>query len=291
MINLKRISTVAVVTAIATMSSFTNINSAKAATFEYEDRQENIFFDRFDISLTADKNPISNPEYKIDNLWESYGVKMRTNLADKKLWLYDSYCKPGGGTSFNGFSNTCTGGDKDLATGKGSYTKNGSLYDYESPGQGKVLIIQENGNQTPDDNGSGGKIILDFTDKNNGVLFQELGFLDFDENKEIKFNFTFIDDSKQTLTFNGDDRSNPMAELLSTDHNGNELIGDNSQWKFKFDFDKRVTKAKVILPGSGAITYFKYERKTKRRVPEPTSALGVVVGLFGGVSLIKRKGK
>ena len=92
---------------------------------------------------------------------------------------YNSNCisknNPNKAVSLDGFTNKCTGGDKDLATGKGKYKKNGKWYTYESEAQGQVLIVQEN-NNSPDDLAGGAKITFDFTDEL-GVNFHDIGLL------------------------------------------------------------------------------------------------------------------
>ena len=152
---------------------------------EYITVHQDVLID-FDENVGVGKNPLKGGP-KLDNLWSSYGLKMDSDV--KELWLYESNCKPGNGTSENGFTNKCTGGDPDLATGKGEYDD----ITYDSPEQGKVLIIQENKGK-PDDyanRSNPGTISFKFTDKL-GVDFNNIGLLDFDDPGQPFFNFTFL---------------------------------------------------------------------------------------------------
>ncbi|MEL7243867.1 MAG: hypothetical protein AAGM40_16260, partial [Cyanobacteria bacterium J06573_2] len=83
-------------------------------------------FDEVNVGLEAEDNPLYGGQ-KINNLWSDYGLNMSSSVNE--LWLYDSDCE----------GKSCTGGDPDLATGKG---RNGNIK-YDSPEQGNVLIIQE----------------------------------------------------------------------------------------------------------------------------------------------------
>ena len=80
----------------------------------------------------------------------------------------------------------------------------------------------------------------------------------------------------------------PMVTLLSKDWDGNALKGDNSLREYKFDFSQNIKKLDITLPGSGAVTYVDYERTIKRKVPEPTSIIGLFLGT-AAVATIKRK--
>jgi len=86
---------------------------------------------------------------------------------------------------------------------------------------------------------------------------------------------------------------------LSTDWDGNKYVtGDNSLREYNFNFgDKRVTQFNITLPGSGAVTGLNYYRQVKtlkmatRKVPEPTSILGLVAVSAVVGSSLKRKYK
>lgn len=269
--------------ACGTLSTI-NIDSARAASM-YQNVDVTIDFDE---QVGVGSNPLTGGP-KLDKLWAGYGLEM--DSSKKELWLYDSNCKPtAGGVSKNGFTNVCTGGDEDLATGKGKYKKNGKWIKYKTPEQGKVLIIQEN-NGSPDDLAGGGIISFDFTDKK-GVLFDHIGLLDFDDPGVPEFSFTFLDGTTETLQFDTEaDNNDPNVTLLSKKWNNKSLTGDNSLRDYKFDFSKRVQKLDISLPGSGAISYLKYQREEKRKIPESTSAFGLLFGTIGTASVLKRKRK
>ncbi|MGB3760690.1 MAG: PEP-CTERM sorting domain-containing protein [Rivularia sp. (in: cyanobacteria)] len=280
MLNLKKLSILSAGTLIAALGCFGN-NSAQAASMknEYIEVQKNIVVD-FDENVGVASNPLTGGP-KLDKLWADYGLEM--DSSRKELWLYDSNCKAKNGISENGFTNKCTGGDEDLATGKGKY---GNI-EYDSPEQSKVLIIQEN-NGAPDDQAGGGTISFNFTDEK-GVDFNNIGLLDFDDPGVPTFNFTFLDNSTQQFKFGEDaDENDPMVTLLSKDWQGKALKGNNSLREYKFDFSKNIKQLDIILPGSGAVTYLDYERTIKRKVPEPTSILGLFLGSVA-VASIKRK--
>jgi hypothetical protein len=240
----------------------------------------------FDENVGVGSNPRTGGP-KLDNLWANYGLTM--DSSTKELWLYNSSCKPNNGESTDNFSTICTGDDPDLATGKGRYKKGGKWYEYDSPVQNNVLIIQENNQNSPDDNTRGGKITFNFTDED-GVFFKNIGMLDFDESSDPKFKFTFLDNTFQEFTFGKDaDENDSRVTLLSQTWDGKPLKKDNSLRDYQFNLDN-VKKLEVTLPGSGAVTYLNYERNSeRRRVPESTPVLGLVIGAFGIGSFFKRK--
>ncbi len=290
MLNLKKSSIIFAGTLITCLSSL-GINSAEAASMkdEYITVHKDVIVD-FDENVGVGKNPLKRGP-KLDQLWSDYGLEMDSSV--KELWLYDSNCRPKAkgkpkGLSKNGFTNICTGDDPDLATGKGKYKdKHGKWIKYDSPEQGKVLIIQEN-KKAPDDKAGGGTISFKFTDEK-GVDFNNIGLLDFDDPGKPIFNFTFFDDTTQQFQFGLDaDKNDPRVTLLSKDWKGNALKGDNSLRNYEFDFSKNVKQLDISLPGSGAVTYLDYQRKLRRKVPEPTSILGL---FFGSVVIasVKRK--
>ncbi|MDJ0619476.1 MAG: PEP-CTERM sorting domain-containing protein [Calothrix sp. MO_192.B10] len=280
--HLKKLSIAAAI-AVTTTIGTVSLNPSGAAAVNFTGKIK-VDFDE-NVGDTS-KNPLDGGQ-ELDNLWADYGLKMDAQKWDKKnkkyekaeLWLYNSNCiAPGEAESTNKFTEPCTGGDRDLATGKGKYKKNGKWYKYNSDPQEKVLIIQEHGGD-PDD-AVRGIITFDFTDEL-GVDFHEIGLLDLDEPEHPKFKFYFANGTESELLDSND--SEVDVTLLSTKWNGNPLKKDNSLRKYNFNF-KDVKKLEVSLPGSGAVTHLKYTR-----VPEPTSALGLLVGAFGMVSFIKRK--
>ncbi|MDJ0674756.1 MAG: PEP-CTERM sorting domain-containing protein [Calothrix sp. MO_167.B42] len=276
-----RLKKLSIATAIAVTTTVGNIglNPGQAAAANFVSEPTHI---NFDENVGVGDNPLDGGP-KLDNLWSDYGLNMDSNK--KELWLYDSSCKPGNGVSEDGFENKCTGGDRDLATGKGSYKKNGQDYTYDSEAQGQVLIVQEN-DGAPDDLAGGATITFDFTDEL-GVDFHDISLLDFDEPNDPVFKFTFLDGTVEELSFGEDaDENDDRVTLLSQTWDGDPLKKDNSLRKYEFDFDKDVTKLELTLPGSGAVTNLNYTRK--RRVPEPSSMLGLLVGAFGVVSVVKR---
>ncbi|MGB3654438.1 MAG: PEP-CTERM sorting domain-containing protein [Rivularia sp. (in: cyanobacteria)] len=269
----------------------------------------------FDENVGVGSNPFKTEGGgpKLDNLWSDYGLKMDSSV--KELWLYDSDCE----------GKTCTGDDPDLATGKGE-NKNGK---YKSPEQGKLLIIQENNTNEADDYApkneteKPGTITFDFTD-DTGVLFDSIGLLDFDDPGDPIFSAVFADGTTTgDFTYNsnffkergGQDRKVKtkadnifevknnkkdktyisQMKLLSTNWEESEYVeGNNSLREYDFDFNgKKVTQFNLTLPGSGAITGLNYYREAqkpvKRKVPEPTSILGLVAMGTVVASSLKRK--
>ncbi|AFY58864.1 PEP-CTERM putative exosortase interaction domain-containing protein [Rivularia sp. PCC 7116] len=171
----------------------------------------------------------------------------------------------------------------DLNNNKNTYVKNNETKNYDL---------------RPDDN-VGGTITFDFTD-DVGVLFDSIGLLDFDETKQPKFNAFFADGTKTGNFWLGSNKGNKYidsVDLLSTNLDGTkEVKDDNSLREYKFDFsDKKVTKFQIKLPGSGAITGLNYYREDTpdfaRKVPEPTSILGLAAMSALAASSLKRKRK
>ena len=273
--HLKKLSIAAAI-AVTTTVGNVGLNTDKAAAVNFISEPTHINFDE-NVGVGDNPRKRNNPGPKLDYLWADYGLNM--DSSRKELWLYNSSCDPNKSFENGG----CAGGDQDLATGEGEYDG----YTYNSEAQGQVLIIQENRSNEADDHaGSRSTITFDFTDEL-GVDFHDIGLLDFDDPGEPTFKFTFLNGTFEELSFGEDaDDSDDRVTLLSTDGDGNALKGDNSLRKYDFNFEN-VKKLEVTLPGSGAVTHLNYTRK--RRVPEPTSALGLLVGAFGMVSVIKRK--
>ena len=136
---------------------------------------------------------------------------------------------------------------------------------------------------------------FDFTDEK-GVIFDSIGLLDFDEHKtgKIEFGVKFVNDNQFT-TFGVGDNFVSSLDILSTDWDGKEILNDNSLREYNFDFGgQKVSEFYIDLPGSGAITELSYYRETKkfaRKVPEPTSILGLAAISGLAASSLKRKRK
>ena len=277
-----------------------------------EDKEVNINFDekvfeknngdKVKVRLGNNSNPFLRARNEIDKLWkDDYGFEMSSDR--KKLWLYNSNCKPG---------QNCTGGDPDLATGKGEYIDKGKTIKYDTDKQGRVLIIQENETGRPDDN-IGGTIKFNFTDEL-GVDFNSIGLLDLDEHKLPQFQVKFFGEDNLTNWFQSDaksqnvsttsagntetltlENSNYITEMTRQRGTKNSVKTDeNSLREYNFDFgDKRITEFHVKLSGSGAVTGFNYARRglkfAKKKVPEPTSILGLVAVSGLVASSLKRK--
>ncbi|GEM_PF-2109427 len=284
-------------------------NPAQAANF----KKVNI---NFDENVGVGNNPL-NGGTKLDELWEQdYGLRMDSNR--KELWLYDSDCE----------GSSCTGDDPDLGTGKG---QNGNLkYKSPEEGKVLIIQENKGEADDYANRKKRGTITFDFTDQV-GVLFNSIKLLDFDDPGDPIFSAVFADGSSTgNFTYNtnffneidvkNNDRTKPKnkkrdnkfvlkdnnpdssyiseMKILSTSWDGNEYVTrDNSLREYKFDFSgKKVTQFNLTLPGSGAITGLNYARlKNKfnfaKKVPEPTSILGLVGVSAAVASSLKRKRK
>ncbi|MEO1377789.1 MAG: PEP-CTERM sorting domain-containing protein [Cyanobacteria bacterium J06635_10] len=263
--------------------------------------------DKVKVRLGNNSNPFLRTKNEIEKLWENdYGLEMSSTRKDgneSKLWLYQTNCKPG--------ENCTNNNDPDLATGEGEYIDKGKTIKYNTDKQGRVLIIQENETGRPDDN-VGGTIKFNFTDEL-GVDFNSIGLLDLDEHKLPEFQVKFFGEDNLTNWFKFDERnrnvsttsegntetltlgnSNYITEMTRQRGTKNGVKTDeNSLREYNFDFgDKRITEFHVKLSGSGAVTGFNYARrelKFAKRVPEPTSILGLVAVSGLVASSLKRK--
>lgn len=241
-------------------------------------------------------------------LFTGDGVSISTtNSHNNALVLFNSNCDPKYGNyssiynNYNGqFSNNCTGGDRDLATG--SY--------FGSDPQGNVLILHEDNKDVPrtnpDDTYKGGNFVFDFNDEN-GVLFEEISLLDFDDAGKPSFTFELVDGTLLTYDFPATadgvvfdnlytGANQPIVTLETPNFSGN-----NSLRTYKFNKDtigydlEQVKKLEVSIPSSGAVTYFKYKRDYELEeppieIPEPTSALSLLtLGSLGLVGMSKKK--
>lgn len=103
---------------------------------------------------------------------------------------------------------------------------------------GNILIIQEEGCDSPDDNERGGMIVFDFFEP--AELVYEMGFLDIEE-EESTVTISHLSNSGMTMTTVFDLRN----------------LGDNSKQVLDINIDN-VTQIKVTLGGSGAVTFIDF---------------------------------
>ncbi|MEM6502561.1 MAG: PEP-CTERM sorting domain-containing protein [Cyanobacteria bacterium P01_C01_bin.89] len=266
-----------------------------------------INFDEGLAGTPGDKTRITN-QYEKD-----YGVTFSSKNnrnVDYGLVLYDTECisrRKGGkdSISLNGFqNNVCSGKDEDLATGRGKYGN----YDYDTPLQGNVLILQENKDYgDPDDDAKGGQVTLNFnTDVNsqnlsfiNGITLEKFGFVDLDEamlrNKKLSFVFEYVDPDRSSFVIDKNNYDNFIEEvILSTDWDGDELDGDNSLREYTFnndngDFDAIKNITVEYHQVSGAIAYVEYDGTPPVEVPEPGMLMGLGAFALGAFKLRRRK--
>ncbi len=250
-----------------------------------------------DFDNLVNGNPL-DPGTVITNQWQdSMGVSIQ-ETSGKDLTLFNSNCDPGY-SGYSGFTNSCSGGDPDLATG-------GSLGTQE---ESNVLIIQENNNNTnrakdqdgnyitPDDDGNGGVIEFSFDDT---VKLDKLGFLDFDwgelnANDYLKLIAYKADGTTvEQVFFDANTPSTSpfiLANPIYADHNENNDL-DNSVWEVDLAGIENVERFEVQYKGiSGAIselTYQKFMAKPKVRVPEPSS-IAALAFIGGGMFLSRRR--
>ncbi|NEO73300.1 PEP-CTERM sorting domain-containing protein [Moorena sp. SIO3H5] len=196
----------------------------------------------------------------IGKQWEKWGVKITSNTgSNHPLRLFNSNCGPD-------FGITCSGGDDDLATGASFGTKP----------QGNVLIINETKNEEPDDWAGGGIISFVF---DQAVSVDYVKLLDIDESPKNKNGYVkaFLEDGTKVK----------KSLKLGTD---NSL----STYDFSDLPEYSVTKLDIKLPGSGAVSGIKFRDfpdppKSSKKVPEPTSILGLLMlGAMGAGSVFKR---
>ncbi|NJL85696.1 MAG: hypothetical protein HC886_06495 [Leptolyngbyaceae cyanobacterium SM1_1_3] len=250
---------------------------------------------------------------RITDQWkQTHGVTFDTNRP-YGLLLYDTACKGKNGKngySANDFTDTCTGGDPDLATGKGAYKNGRSWYGYDTPEQGNVLIIQENKGNTPDDFGSGGKVFIDFDLEKfaSGITFDKFGFVDLDEavirNQKLNFTFSYAD-GRDDFTINNDNYEAYITDSVlskqwdfENDTTGGPLEGDNSLREYTFNNSKgefdRIQRIMVNYQGaSGAIASFDYSEtgasEDTTDIPEPGAVVALGLFALGTVRTLKKQ--
>ncbi|MDY6899182.1 MAG: PEP-CTERM sorting domain-containing protein [Cyanobacteriota bacterium] len=296
-------------------------NPAQAASFS---KEVNINFDEnVGVSLDAKDNPLKAGNSSINELWKDYGLTMDSTV--KALWLYDSNCEADSCTGGDEDLGTGKGKNKhgkykspeqgkvlivqendsneadDYGKGKNTIKfdftdKAGVLFDsiglldFDEAKQPTFFAKFADGTDTS--NMSNVKDSEGF--KYNKNWFQEIDAdnNDGDNKRDKKLdNYFGIKDGKENETYISE------MKLLSTNWNGKRYVkNDNSLREYKFDFgDKRVTEFSITLPGSGAITGLNYYRETPkklaRKVPEPTSILGLVAISGLAASSLKKKRK
>ncbi|NET45611.1 PEP-CTERM sorting domain-containing protein [Okeania sp. SIO2B3] len=267
----------------------------------------------------------------IDDEWtDSMGVTISSG-TNKVVTLLNSSCNPGysdyetEGDPITGNCNVTTdgntNGDPDLATG-------GSL---DTETRGNVLIVQENDrvadsnnniNETPDDNRSGGVIQFEFDED---VFLKHIEFLDYDYTDANKITLQAKDENGRNLlgvdgfeialenleggiiSLNNlgladkqgydesyaESNSSRHATYFQATHDESVEL-DNSVWDFYFGNGglEGVRFLEVDFGGtSGAIselTYKKFTAKKKIRVPEPGS-IAALAFIGGGMFLSRRR--
>ena len=163
----------------------------------------------------------------VDIEWASWGVHVTSNnQASHPAMIFDSAAPTGGDTDL-GTPNQAFGGP-----GVGNGGSNNAPGRNATP-MGKVLIVQENSTNTPDDNANGGSLIFTF---DYGVNIDDVQIVD-------------IDDTRRPV------RSKPIvmwrgATLLTT---GKMLgLGDNSVQTVSISA-AGVRRLEVNFPASGAV--------------------------------------
>lgn len=102
---------------------------------------------------------------------------------------------------------------------------------------GNVLIVQEEGVEVPDDSGTGGEIVFDFSIQ--ATTVDEMGFLDIeDETRVVVTHLTKQGDQMETV-----------FDL--------PLLGDNSKQTLEI-YLEHVTEIRVVMSKSGAVTFVSF---------------------------------
>ncbi|NEP81199.1 MAG: PEP-CTERM sorting domain-containing protein [Okeania sp. SIO3B3] len=305
---------------LATIAVAASVTSAGAITLD---------FDQDSNGNALKAGTIVNGRQSYDsgiNPWS--GVKIRRiGSRDHGVSLFNSNCKPNQRkySGYTGFTNNCTGGDTDLATG-------GSL---NTQARGNVLIAQDSGRQNinngkfsdPGDQGNGSTIKFNFDED---VTLGNIEFLDFDKTdankikltaKDVDNNilaeYTFsrrngkvIDNTTGTEFVNSVRETNvdraftgemltgvPYVEYFLADNGIEDEPFENSVWDFYFGEELgQVRSLEVNFNGiSGAISEISYEEtyqdflsEPKVRVPEPGS-IAALAFIGGGMFLSRRR--
>ncbi|NEN92484.1 MAG: PEP-CTERM sorting domain-containing protein [Okeania sp. SIO3H1] len=305
---------------LATIAVAASVTSAGAITLD---------FDQDSNGNALEAGTIVNGKQSYDsgiNPWSGVEIR-RIGIESKGITLFNSNCKPNHNkySGYSGYTNNCTGGDKDLATG-------GSL---NTQARGNVLIAQDSGRQTrtngkfsdPGDQGNGSTIKFTFDEE---VALGNIEFLDFDKTDANKIKLTARDTDDEIIaeyTFsrqNGKVIDNVTGEVFEnsvrdTDvdeaFTGEMLTGvpyveyflanngiahepfENSVWDFYFGEELgQVKSLEVNFNGiSGAISELNYEKmysdflsEPKVRVPEPGS-IAALAFIGGGMFLSRRR--
>ncbi|MEO1239582.1 MAG: VPLPA-CTERM sorting domain-containing protein [Pseudomonadota bacterium] len=176
----------------------------------------------------------------------------------KTLGLFNSNCDGNGSTQFGV---ACTGDDPDLATGTA----------FGTDPQALVLIIEENpGNGTPDDDRRGGTISFNFAQ---AVVMNAITLLDLDRDfTNMMFTFFFEGGGSTTTGLPGD------VTLLGSE------TKDNSLRRYVFGDMGAITGFDLKTTDSGAVASLEV-------TPVPLPAAGwLLIGGLGGLVAMKRRG-
>lgn len=223
---------------------------------------------------TIDGTKYSTKIGNIGDIWGEYGITINAlandGIAANKapLGLFNSACKPKGGTSDSGFTANCEigrHGDNDLATGKGSY-KNSTI-NYDTLDQGNLLIFEENeGNGTPDDTAKGGTFLFN---------------IDADKQWTID-QIAIVDDAQGQITYTYRDGTQSSEDI--------SIAGENELKFFSAAENKAISQVAVQFDNSGGIggLRFREVQPPIPRVPEPASVVGLLV-VGGLASRLRRR--
>lgn len=235
--------------------------------------------------LDSNGQEINNTSYattnaNIGDIWQSIGLKITVSNSNQPLGLFNSECKPKGGTSNNGFTTLCNSssgnGDPDLATGDGKY---GSIT-YNTPLQGNLLILEETpGTGKPDDDGGGGTITFQF-DEDIIATFKDITFVD-DASGSVQLNFKDGTSSAiQDFAVQDTDQTMPDSLAENEVENLTDLVSINQT--------KSLNSVDVNFDGSGgisAIAFTKYQRERTAVPFEAETTFGVLIA--GGYGLFR----
>lgn len=309
----------------AQAANTTNDKYVEVKKLVTENQKVNITFDE---NVGVGSNPLYGGT-QLDNLWSNYGLKLDSSLkkgGKSELWLYDSNCE--GKTCTGNDPDLATGKGQNGTLKYKSPNQGKVLIIQEDNGKNNLQPDDYADRNNPGTikfdfheftNGVGVLFnsisLLDFDDPGDPI-FSAI-FADGTSTGNFIYNTNFfteidVENNDKTATINKktdnkfvvkDSNANSTyiseMKLLSTDWDGNKYVtGDNSLREYNFNFgDKRVTQFNITLPGSGAVTGLNYYRQVKtlkmatRKVPEPTSILGLVAVSAVVGSSLKRKYK